>query len=110
MSKQEHLISADKLKEWFLNNDKAEPFMESEYSGDAFVDLCAAIDSGLLNPDPVPTIKPGDKVRYHGWQYNLSNVATVDHLIERNGTYATIIHDEAPYIVPLEHLEVVKDE
>ena len=77
----------------------------------AYESVQEAIWSGYFAPDtpPVPTIKPGDKVRYKSWQFKHIDIADVDHLrLGRLNTFAVILHDGESYVVPLEHLEVVE--
>lgn len=59
-------ICAEKLLKWLESDDRAEAFwIDGLDSTVAFDNLSDAIDAGELAPDPIPlpTIKPGDKVR-----------------------------------------------
>lgn len=67
MSKQEKLISADKLLEW-LASKMTHAYDDSFF---AFESVQEEVEAGTYDPDPVPTIKPGDKVKHEeygeGW-------------------------------------------
>jgi len=64
------LIDADKLLEWLEKSEEADKFWTTTVPPLEKFDLIEdAINEGKFDPDPapVPTIKPGDKVRrcYH---------------------------------------------
>lgn len=59
MSKQEKLISADKLLKW-IDSEEASVLWEDPYGIDKYQLVIGEIKAGTFNPDPVPTIKPGD--------------------------------------------------
>ncbi|MEK5058627.1 MULTISPECIES: hypothetical protein [unclassified Paenibacillus] len=97
MSKQEKLISADKLLEW-IKEKKANGSTISEYS------LSRAIKCKELDPDPVPTIKPGDKVKCFGIiEYVTVMRVENDQVTIRDG-------EGGHHTVTIDDLEVVKDE
>lgn len=117
------LIDADKQTEWLIaraneiskeqsvtqDTDRWQ-YLNGEYY---FIkELLVLINYSKFAPDPIPlpTIKPGDKVRYLGQEFNHIDTAKVDHLrVHTFGTYAFIKHDGEYYTVPLNHLEVSHD-
>lgn len=116
MSKQDNLISVDKLLKWLENVIKENQEPLNEYRIEraiAYEDLTMKLKSEnhSFYPDPVPTIKPGDTVNHYGYQFPFLLGVKVDHLqIHRFGTYAVLEHEGETYTVPLDSLEVVKDE
>jgi|GEM_PF-4283510 len=105
MNNQVKLIDAEKLKMWILQNDAAEAFMESVDSSDAFSNLCFAIDNGAFDPDnpPVPTIKPGDKVRHP--YYGIGEVFDTQDCIKAKYFNGTLTAWSDP-----SNLEAIKEE
>ena len=104
MSKQEKLISADKLMEWLSRK-----MWDREDKGNyyAYESVQDEIEAGTFNPDPVPTIKPGDRVKQTHWGYGIVNdikdeKVTVFFDVQQFGS--------DPIEVSLDSLEVVKDE
>lgn len=71
MNNQSRMIDADKLLEWLkIREEEAyvnatQTFSPSFFKGkaDAFNDVAEHLNSGRFDPIPLPTIKPGDKVR-----------------------------------------------
>lgn len=89
-----------------IDNAKTE-FFESEWVRGEVNGLGVAKDiilSGQCDPDPVPTIKPGDKVRYkRNSAYGLGEVKGIDASVK----FEALAHSTR---VSPEDLEVVKDE
>lgn len=113
MSKQEKLISADKLlkclkkelgfciKEKF--NEKNSRFHLGRET--VLTDIIRQIESGTFNPDPVPTIKPGDKVRYLARDFGIGVVMGV-----YGGETVNVQFSDLYKSCKVSDLEVVKDE
>ncbi|MCM3783687.1 hypothetical protein M3231_11950 [Neobacillus mesonae] len=80
MSKQEHLISAEKLQKeleteiGYLSGDSN--YQRGRVEGYQWV--LARLESGTFNADLVPTIKPGDKVN----QYQIAVIRTLWELAQ----------------------------
>ncbi|WP_211750119.1 hypothetical protein [Paenibacillus sp. Marseille-Q4541] len=111
MSKQEKLISADKMLEHLKSVDLMSTVGRYGQATFTFQELDQLIKKGLYDPDPVPTIKPGDRVNHYGFQFPFLKGVKVNHLqIHRFGTYAVLEHDGETYTVPFDSLEIVKDE
>jgi len=95
-------ICAEKLLKWIESDKRAEAFwIDGLDSTVAFDNLSDAIDAGELAPDPLPlpTIKPGDKVRHS--DLGLVRVMS-DPMI-------TVLKDKEEFEVYLADLEVSHD-
>lgn len=86
MNNQPRLIDADKLLEWMEKSPDAEGFWQegNMYMGNtAFDNLTDAINEGLFDPIPLPTIKPGDKVMYkRSSSYGVGEVKGIDAFVK----------------------------
>lgn len=107
MNNQVKLIDQAKLLEW-LEDQKENSTML--YESIILSKIERAVLDGKFDTPPVPTIKPGDKVKYTGWKFKDEvDTAIVDHLrVQALATYAVIESGKKYYIVPLNHLEVVE--
>lgn len=114
MNNQAQLIDKEQILKWLEDEFRNYPeeHMGNYGAGQDMLDMIATkIESGAFDyTPPVPTIKPGDKVKYTGWQFKDEvDTAIVDHLrVQALATYAVIESGKKYYIVPLNHLEVVE--
>ncbi|SDX04984.1 hypothetical protein [Paenibacillus sp. PDC88] len=121
MSKQEKLISADKLLEWInYGLERAETFKPKEDVIEGSVQtlelLAEQIEAGTFNADPVPAIKPREVIIKDQTtsgtdvEDEIGNITQdmIDANPHYNKVYITKIYEDEWEIVG--RLEVVKDE
>lgn len=105
MSKQEKLISADKIIDYIKNRERSGGDSEELYL------LEMQIEAGTFNPETaVPTIKPGDKVFKPGYGSGVV-IQEGEHLYKfTDRKWVLFEGDEVPVHIRTSDLEVVKDE
>ena len=76
MNNQVKLIEADKVLSWLSGRMSGTGSDDKYY---AYESVQEAIESGEFDPDtpPVPTIKPGDKVRYKSTDLGIGEVMSI---------------------------------
>jgi hypothetical protein len=97
MNNQVKLIDTEKTLEWFIQH--LDPFHVERFR--------EAINRGILAPDtpPVPTIKPGDKVRHK--EREMKNGMVI--LVSQNGEYVDVSWTGISSVTyPITELEVMK--
>lgn len=114
MSKQEKLISANKLNNWIIAElGKRYPEEQSQYvdGRETVLEILRwKIVKGELDADPVPTIKPGDKVFKPGYGSGVV-IQEGEHLYKfTDRKWVLFEGDEVPVHIRTSDLEVVKDE
>ncbi|MFD2752404.1 hypothetical protein ACFSUM_18625 [Virgibacillus siamensis] len=86
MSKQEKLISAEKLQEWIdemFNKRFTNDVYGYQDGRQSILDLLEQrINDGTFNADPVPTIKPGEELLPESIYQHFNNSTTTLHFNE----------------------------
>ena len=111
MSEKENLISSDKLMDYLNNMFRKYVGINRPGKAEVFKHILIKTEEGTFNPDPVPTIKPGDKVNHYGEHLPFLKGVKVSHLmVTEFTTLAVLTYEGQSYPVTLDSLEVVKDE